>query len=296
MRHHRVDSADRQVIECQRNSARLHWRACYRSHPLDAFDLKTLVRALVVPPMPLLVLALLGLTLLSRQPRLGKRLMAVSVFFLWLGSIGVTADLLAWLLEKDQTPLTADRLQAARNGPHPPAAIVVLGGGAVRDGAFTPQRERLHERTIERVIAGARLARDSGLPVLVSGGRPKWLQNAEAFHMQALLQGDLKQPVRWVEDRSRDTAENAEYSAKLLRQDGIDSIVLVTQAYHMPRSQRSFEAVGLHVLPAPHGFKSSPPWLTEWSDWLPSVAAMETVWLSSHELIGSLWYRLRGLT
>ena len=52
---------------------------------------------------------------------------------------------------------------------------------------------------------------------------------------------------------------------------------------------------GLKVLPAPHGFKSTPPGWGEWADWVPSASGMETVWLASRELIGLLWYRLRGL-
>lgn len=263
--------------------------------PLDPFDLKLFFRALVVPPVPMLLLALLGLALLKRRPSLGARLVALSVCLLWIGSIGVTANLLAWGLEKDQVPLTADALRAARAQANPPGAIVVLGGGAVRDGFFKPQRERLQERTIERVVGAARLARVSGLPMLVSGGRPPWLNKSEAAHMKAMLEDDLSQPVRWLEDQSRDTAENAQLAAQQLRRDGIDSIVLVTQAYHMPRSQRAFEAAGLHVLPAPQGFKSARPGSMELSDWVPTASAMETVWLTSRELMGMLWYRLRGL-
>ena len=59
--------------------------------------------------------------------------------------------------------------------------------------------------------------------------------------------------------------------------------------------EAAFEAAGLKVLPAPHGFKSTPPGWGEWADWVPSASGMETVWLASRELIGLLWYRLRGL-
>jgi uncharacterized SAM-binding protein YcdF (DUF218 family) len=262
---------------------------------LDPYELKTVVRALVVPPMATLLLAAVGLWWMKRRPKLGRALAVAGVALTWVCSIGATADALTYVLEKDQQPLTASMIAAARQGGQGPGAIVVLGGGAVRDGSSKPQRERLHERTIDRVLAAARLARASGLPLLVTGGRPEWLTHAEAELMRDMLQDDLGLPVRWVEDRSRDTAENAQFSAQMLKRDGISSVVLVTQAYHMPRSKRTFEAAGLKVLPAPHGFKSTPPGWGEWADWVPSASGMETVWLASRELIGLLWYRLRGL-
>ena len=262
---------------------------------LDPYELKTVVRALVVPPMATLLLAAVGLWWMKRRPTLGRALAVAGVALTWVCSIGATADVLTYVLEKDQQPLTARMIAAAREGGQGPGAIVVLGGGAVRDGWSKPQRERLHERTIDRVLAAARLARASGLPLLVTGGRPEWLTHAEAEVMRDLLQDDLGLPVRWVEDQSRDTAENAQFSAQMLKRDGISAVVLVTQAYHMPRSVRTFEAAGLRVLPAPHGFKSTPPGWGEWADWVPSASGMETVWLASRELIGLLWYRLRGL-
>ena len=244
--------------------------------------------------MATLLLAAVGLWLLRRKPSLGRRLAVSGVALTWLCSIGATADLLTYILEKDQHPLSAATIASARAGGQGPQAIVVLGGGAVRDGWSKPQRERLHERTIERVLAGARLARASGLPLLVTGGQPPWLTHSEAALMRDMLQDDLGLKVRWVEERSRDTAENARFSAQMLKQDGIGSVVLVTHAYHMPRSQHTFEATGLTVLPAPHGFKSTPPGWGEWADWVPSASGMETVWLASRELIGMLWYRIRG--
>jgi uncharacterized SAM-binding protein YcdF (DUF218 family) len=83
-------------------------------------------------------------------------------------------------------------------------------------------------------------------------------------------------------------------SAAMLLAQGIDSIVLVTHAYHMPRAQAVFESDGLKVLASPHDWKGGTPDVTELRDWLPSASAVETVWLALHESLGLLWYRLRG--
>jgi uncharacterized SAM-binding protein YcdF (DUF218 family) len=235
-----------------------------------------------------------GLLLLRRKPAIGRSLTVVGLLLAWLLTTGLAADFICARLEASQRPLSPEALQAAAKSPNPPQAIVILGGGAVRDGNFTPTRERLHSRTLERVMAGARVARASGLPILVSGGTPESLEHSEAELMRRVLVGDLGLQVRWVEDRSRDTAENASFSAAMLRAQGIDSIVLVTHAYHMPRSQAVFESIGLKVLASPHDWKGWAPDLADPRDWLPRASSAETVWLALHETLGLYWYRLMG--
>jgi uncharacterized SAM-binding protein YcdF (DUF218 family) len=265
-----------------------------RSPPLDAFELKSLIRTLLLPPCGLLLLAFFGLWLQRRRPLAGRRVVAAALILLWATSTYFVDSLLNRMLEAGQRPLDDARWAAARDGARPPGAIVVLAGGAVVDGPFEPRRERLHQRTLERVMAGARLAHATGLPVLVTGGRPDWLDHSEAELMRRVLEGNLGVKVRWLEDAARDTAENASLSAAMLRADGIDAIVLVTHAHHMARSQRAFEATGLAVVPAPHDWHSGPPGLPRPRDLLPSAQAAQGTWLALHELLGGLWYRLRG--
>jgi len=54
-----------------------------------------------------------------------------------------------------------------------------------------------------------------------------------------------------LEGRSSRTAENARETAKLLRAEGIGSILLVTSPAHMRRAKLCFEAQGIAVAPAP---------------------------------------------
>jgi uncharacterized SAM-binding protein YcdF (DUF218 family) len=261
---------------------------------LDPFELKAALRAVLLPPAGPLLVALAGVWLMRRRPVAGRRLVIAGVALGWLLSTYLVASLLNRQVESGQRPLDVQRWEAARDGPAPPRAIVVLGGGAVVDGPFEPRRERLHGRTLERVVAGARLARATGLPLLVSGGRPDWLVSSEAELMRRVLEDDLGVPVRWVESGSRDTAENASMSAAMLRANGIGSIVLVTHAYHMARSQRAFERAGLVVLAAPHDWRGGRAEWPELRDLLPNAQAGELAWLAVHELVGGLWYRLRG--
>lgn len=262
---------------------------------MDASDLKALLGTVITPPVGPLLLIAIGLLLVGRVPRAGRRIAVTGCVLAWLLSCGIGADLLGRVAESGQQPLTLADIQTASATGHRPRAIVILGGGAVRDGAALPRRERLHSRTLERVAAGARLHLQTGLPVLVSGGRPDYLEHSEAELMKRVLEDDFRVPVRWVESVSRDTAENAKESALILRQADIDTVILVTHAYHMTRAQASFERAGLKVLPAPHDWRSGRPTLVDKGEWLPSALSVESAWLFSHELIGRLWYRLRGL-
>ena len=54
----------------------------------------------------------------------------------------------------------------------------------------------------------------------------------------------------WIADKSRSTYENAKYGAELVKGRGISRIVLVTDAYHMPRAEGCFRKQGLSVAPA----------------------------------------------
>ena len=89
------------------------------------------------------------------------------------------------------------------------------------------------------------------LPVAVSGGRVRGARESEAGLMRAALDTQFSVPVMWVEDRSQTTYENALLTQRLLHPAGIDTVIVVTQAWHMPRALWSFERVGIHALPWP---------------------------------------------
>ena len=261
---------------------------------MDGFELKVLVRSLLLPPAGPLLLAVAGLLLLRWHRRLAVTLLAVGLGATWALSTWPVAGALASGLEAGLSRFDEAAWRTAAAGPDPPRAIVVLGGGAVVDGPFLPKRERLTSRTVMRLLQGARIARLTGLPVLVSGGTAPWLQTSEAEQMRRAMKEDFGIEVRWVESQSRDTDENARLSARLLKAEGIGSIVLVTHAPHMLRSRLAFEQAGMRVTPAPHEWATGPPEGWRLVDLLPSATAMEASWLLAHEWLGLAWYRLRG--
>src|SRR5690606_7535416 len=142
---------------------------------------------------------------------------------------------------------------------------------------------------VERLRYAARLARASGLPLLLSGGSPYDQLQSEAQLGAELLIRDFGVPVRWLESQSRTTWENARFSAQMLEQAGVRRIVLVTTAAHMPRALWCFERSGLTVLPAPVGFLGQPRVLPL-GVWLPDAAAVAQNGALLNEAFGRLLY------
>lgn len=245
------------------------------------FLLKKIASALILPPVGPLLLAALGLAIQKRRPRAGKALAWTGVVTLLV----LCTPYAAWLLERlASDDVLVDLAQARRA-----QAIVILGGGVRRAPEFGG--ETVSRLALERVRYGARLAKELGLPVLVSGGSV-FGGTAEALLMKDALERDFGVPVRWTESASRDTRENALHSADILKRVGVRRVVLVTHAYHMRRSVAEFAAVGLEPAPAPTDviapFGGASP-----ADFLPSARSLYDSYLASHELLGQLAQRLR---
>ena len=107
-----------------------------------------------------------------------------------------------------------------------------------------------------------------------------------------MLEQEFDTPVKWVEDKSDNTLENARYSYHLLQQSGIKRIYLVTHAWHMPRSLSVFQAVGFEVIPAPTAYTTR--YKTNLMTFIPNADALVTSRIYLHEIIGILWYRLKS--
>jgi uncharacterized SAM-binding protein YcdF (DUF218 family) len=130
---------------------------------------------------------------------------------------------------------------------------------------------------LERLRYGVHLARQSGLPILLSGGAP-YGGTPEAELMQRALKEDFGLGARWQEKTSRDTTENAQESVRILRAAGVSRVLLVTHALHMPRAQAAFAAVEMEVIAAPTGFydgDADAAFFTRWKIAIGSVCHID---------------------
>ncbi|MFA6313078.1 MAG: YdcF family protein [Sterolibacterium sp.] len=137
-------------------------------------------------------------------------------------------------------------------------AIVVLGAGAYYGAPEFGGLDVISRNGLARVRYAAYLHRQTGLPILVAGGAPRG-GRTESEIMREVLEKEFQVAVRWQEARSHTTAENAEYSLEVLAKSDVKTVVLVTDATHMPRATLLFERVGMIVLPAPTGFATDSP-------------------------------------
>ena len=247
--------------------------------------LSNLLAAALLPPLNFLLLAALGWMLLKRSPRLGKSLVTSSFALLYLLSSPLVADYLLGLLEKNIKPVQVDDMQRAQ-------AIVILGGGVYRD-APEYGRDSAGALTLARLQYGAHLQRKTGLPILVTGGNPDG-GLAEAHIMRQTLVDQFNVPVKWIEARAFNTAQNARYSAEILLPEGIKKVLVVSHAWHLPRARYAFEKVGMEFLPAPTRFTKQHQPGAAYSpfDFIPNARALEKSYFALHELIGIVWYRL----
>lgn len=240
-----------------------------------------IIAQLLLPPANLLLLGLTGAILARWRRKLGLALASVAVLSLYLLSIPVVATRLLSALE----PAAAVDLS------QPAQAIVILGSGVY---ASTPEYggETINARSLERARYGARLHRQTRLPILVTGGvLMRGQQVSEGALMAASLREDFQVPVRWIEGEARSTEQNAVLSARILRPLGVTRVYLVTHAWHMPRAMLSFSAAGLQPIAAPTGFTTS--FRSDIRGFIPDAKALQKSYFAMHEAIGLLWYRLK---
>ena len=163
-------------------------------------------------------------------------------------------------------------------------AVVVLAGGSVRRaGHWTPT-----DASLRRLALGMAVARTEGLPLLLSGGdgdrRPE--TPTEAALMSELVPDDLGEV--WLEQRSHNTYTNARYSADLLRERGIDTVILVTDREHMTRAQMCFHWHDIKVIMRPLDR------LPRDGAWVPSTAALALLPAIWYEWVALAWYQLKN--
>lgn len=250
------------------------------------------LQSLFFPPGSLLLLLLLGLVLLRFRPRLARLLLWSTLLLGYLLSTPyISSALMQPLLH--YPALAPENIKARVKETHA-AAIVVLSANRYR-GAPEYGHDTVGDATLERTRYGAYLQRQTGLPLLVSGGHVlDTTGESLAAVMASTLKDDYGVKEVWLEERSRTTAENALYSQQLLQQKGIDTVLLVTHAYHMPRAVAIFEQSGLRVIPAPTLLQvESENNVLAFMSWLPNVGSMYSSNLALHELVGRVWYWLR---
>jgi uncharacterized SAM-binding protein YcdF (DUF218 family) len=109
--------------------------------------------------------------------------------------------------------------------------------------------------------------------------------------MKKELEQNFGIPVRWSEEESETTFENAVFTAKMLRSENISTVIVVTHGWHLPRALWSFKHEGMRALPWSVEPTTTPSMFI--GDFLPSLASLQNTFYALHEIIGLAYYRLR---
>ncbi len=235
-----------------------------------------LLENFILPPGCLLVFACIGVVFRRR------RLAAWGILGLFVLALpAVSTNLLA---------LLGSGLDTHVDPSAPPQAIVILSGDQQRIATPLGITWHVGMLTLQREAAGVRLARRTHLPVLVSGGVIRTGAPSLAAMMTQSMEEDFATQVRWAEDRSGDTWQNAANSAAILRAQGIGRIYLVTHAWHMRRALLAFRRAGLSAVPAPVQIDAGAPWTV--GALTPNVRAWQEAFWAAHEMFGWVWYAL----
>jgi uncharacterized SAM-binding protein YcdF (DUF218 family) len=235
------------------------------------------LKGMLVPPMILLLLAIVGLMAPGRWAKTGRRVALASLLGVYALGTPVVGNILLQTMQEENAVETDGQ------------AIVILSAGIVSDAPeyFGTTADAL---TLERLRYGAKLKRSTGLPVLVTGGTLKSDVEPAADVMTEILKTEYGIRPDWTERLSTTTAENARLSAPLLQAARIKRIYLVTHAWHMTRARLAFERQGLTVYAAGTGYCPKRPIVA--TDFLPSMKSLMESYCALHEAIGTAVYHV----
>lgn len=255
------------------------------------FLLSKLLWILAAPTNLMVGAALVGAAGGLAGRRWGRRLcLGATLALVLCGSLPV-GRLMLRILE-DRFP------QAAPDAPAPPVGIVVLGG-AIDPVVGAARQQVTMGQGAARLFEGAVLARRFPQAELVYTGGSNALMAkvaGEAEDARRLWEALGVDPARIrIEDRSRNTEENARFTRDLVRPRPGQRWLLVTSAYHMPRSVGLFRAAGFDVVPVPVDYRSTDDWrdLVPGTDLAAGLLALDG---ATREWIGLVAYRLSGKT
>lgn len=177
-----------------------------------------------------------------------------------------------------------------------PDGIVVLGGSTDETVSAARDQPTISDAAT-RVTAAVELARRYPQARLVfSGGSGRLLMHprTEAEDTRSLWIAMGVAPERiTIEDRSRNTDENARFTVALVKPAPGQRWLLVTSAFHMPRSVGLFRAADFPVIPYPVDYRTT----DTWEDLLPprdALIGLSRFGIAAREWIGLAIYRMTG--
>lgn len=240
----------------------------------------------------ILLLFVSGWLLLYKKPNLGKKLIASGLVFVFLFGLSPISNFMMQTLEnRIPAGVIPDRIDG----------IIILVG-AVNMGILRPGLIELNDQA-DRIVEGVILTkRHPEAKLIITGGsgylnQSENLREADYLKKLAILLGVNEDRIV-IERNSRNTHEHAVEMAKLLLDKDGGRWVLITSAFHMPRSFGCFKKEGINVIPHPVDFKTKTDVYTDFSllSLLPKISNISSFSNVLHEWLGLIAYWMAGHT
>ena len=244
---------------------------------------------ILLPPGVNLLLGLTAFLIRGRYKKSSYTLFFISLSTFVLFSLPTISSKLSTSLQTDNY-LTLKQIKNFEDQTREDIAIVVLAGGRRSSAPEYGEIDTVSNMTLQRLQYAAWLHRKLQFPLLLSGGSVKGEATAESVLMNQTMLSAFNIPPKWIETNSKNTAQNAQFSAQILKESGVKEILLVTHASHMHRAKIEFEKTGLTIIPAPTVFEIESD---SWLNYLPSAKALYESHSALHEKLGRLWYWVR---
>jgi uncharacterized SAM-binding protein YcdF (DUF218 family) len=248
------------------------------------FFFKKLITPFILPPgLFVLILLLSGAALIYvKRRKVGIFNVSLGII-IWILSSAPFSNFLVAGLESNYEITLPDKGDV----------IILLGGGTRENapdlsGTGVPTTDML-----ARIVTAVRLQKKLNLPIIVSGGIVFKQKASEAEIVKRFLVDlGVAENKILLENKSRDTYENAKFSQEICRRLDFNLPVLITSAYHLKRANMAFDMVDMKVIPFPAYFRSENPPNYNWRSVLPTAGNLDTVSDALHEYLGILYYKL----
>lgn len=253
------------------------------------FILSKILALITQPLVWVFVVLLLSLWCAKRRPRTSRALVALALLGMVVTAWKPLPEAVLRALESRYPEMAPDaKLEGY-------AGVVVLGGGLESGRTQMAHVQPMLNDAGERMTATVAVLRQNpSLRVVFTGGEGMLMGVGQTEAERAKIFFDslgVKDSQVQYESASRNTYENAILTAKLPGVDPTQRWLLMTSAWHMPRSMATFEKAGWNVTAYPVDFRTGAD--SDWTDFALGGGAMD--WQTAlHELVGIVAYKLTG--
>lgn len=245
------------------------------------------ILTLFIFPLPLLIILGVVLALIFGNKIKGKLILCLPPLLLWFFSTGILSQTLIQPLEDAYPPINPNSLEKHDT-------IIVLGG-MVNNLTRHSDRVELNS-SADRITDATYLYNlKKAKQILFTGGSGFLFATSISEANQAerfFAQMGIPKKSILLEDQSRNTRENAIFTAKICKDLAIHKVILITSAFHMKRSMGEFEKQDLEITPYPTDYKTLHPDIPIWEQIVPNARALQISTIAIKEWIGIIAYRL----